>query len=98
MDTYALRITFPDLDTAKRDAGTLVERLRTAGLTAELADAGTLEGDDAGSLDPGQTDREVWVHAQSPQQAGERVREVVEGQFPAGMVLVGEPTRVSHPG
>lgn len=95
MDTYEIRITFPDLDTAKRDASTLVEGLRTAGLHAELADPGALTGDDAGNIDPGQTTRAVRVHATSAQEASERVSEVASGLFPTGMLLLDEPTKVS---
>jgi hypothetical protein len=95
MDTFIVPMTFPDLDTAKRDAGTLVDALRTAGVHAELADGpGPGSDDDAGRPDPGPTTRELHVRAASAAHARERVQEVVDGQLPAGVVLLGEATRV----
>lgn len=94
MDTYLVPVTFPDLDTAKRDTGSLVEALRTAGLHADVVDAPRLHSDDdAGRPDPGQTTRELRVRADSGDDAHARVRQVVEGQFPPGMVLLGEPVK-----
>ncbi|WP_152232384.1 hypothetical protein [Georgenia ruanii] len=93
METYIVPVTFPDLDTAKRDASSLVDALRTAGLHAEMADDPRLESEnDADRLDPGPTTRELHVHAESVEQVRERVRVVVDGQFPPGMVLLGVPT------
>lgn len=95
MDTYVVPVTFPDLDTAKRDASSLVEALRTAGLHAEMADDPRLDlEDDAGRRDPGPTTRELRVHADGVAEVRERVQMVVDGQFPSGMVLLGEPTRL----
>ena len=93
MDTYVVPVTFPDLDTAKRDASSLVDALRTAGLHAEMADDPRLElEDDADRIDPGPTTRELRVHANSVEEVRDRVQVVVDGQFPPGMVLLGEPT------
>lgn len=86
-------MTFPDLDSAKRDAGSLVDALRAAGLRARLVAVPGLDSpDDAGRPDPGPTTRELHVHAGSADEALRRVQEVTDGRFPAGMVLLGEPT------
>jgi hypothetical protein len=50
--------------------------------------------DDAGRPDPGPTTRELHVHATSVDEARVRVQRVMDGQFPPGMVLLGEPTRL----
>ncbi|KAE8766010.1 hypothetical protein [Georgenia thermotolerans] len=93
MNTYVIPVTFPDLDTAKRDASLLVDALRTAGLHAEMADDPRMESeDDADRIDPGPTTRELHVHAGSVGEVRERVQTVVDGRFPPGMVLLGEPT------
>lgn len=95
MENYLIPITFPDLDTAKRDAGTLVEALRTAGLQARvITDPGLDSPDDSGRPDPGPTTLELRVHAGSADEARRRVQEVTDGQFPSGMVLLGAPTRI----
>lgn len=90
MNTYILPVTFPDLDTAKHDAGTLVDALRTAGVHAELAGGPDLSRDDAGRPDPGPTTIEVRVHAGSADEARRRVQKAADGQFPPGVVLLGE--------
>ncbi|WP_129787137.1 hypothetical protein [Promicromonospora panici] len=92
---YLIPVTFPDLDTAKNGAGPLVDALRTAGLQAGIvAEPGLDSEDDAGRPDPGPTTRELHVHASSAAEARRRVQEVTDGRFPAGMVLLGEPTRI----
>jgi hypothetical protein len=91
MDTYTVPVTFPDLDTAKRDAGSLVDALRTAGVHAELAGGPDASHDDAGRPDPGPTTRELRVRAGSADEARRRVQQVADGQFPPGVVLLGEP-------
>lgn len=95
MDTYVVPVTFPDLDTAKRDAGSLVDALRIAGVKAEVVGGPEFEGqDDAGRPDPGPTTRELHVQGEGVDEVRGRVQEVLEGQFPPGMVLLGEPTKV----
>lgn len=94
MARYLVPVTFPDLDTATRDAGSLLDALRTAGLTAELVDAPPDTGDASGRPDPGTTTVELHVHADAPDEALRRVQEVTDGQFPPGMVLLGEPTPI----
>ncbi|GAA4424937.1 hypothetical protein GCM10023169_22080 [Georgenia halophila] len=94
MEIYIVPVTFPDLDTAKRDAASLVDALQTAGVRAEVGAAPELEsGDDSAQTDPGPTTRELRVHASGEDEAGRQVQEVVEGQFPPGMVLLGRPTK-----
>jgi hypothetical protein len=55
METSIVPVIFPDLDTAKTDFSTLVDALRTAGVTAEAANEGDLvdRGDDADRPDRG---------------------------------------------
>jgi hypothetical protein len=92
---YLIPLTFPDLDTAKTDAEPLVEALRAAGMHASIvAEPGMDSGDDGGRPDPGPTTRELHVHAGSADEARRRVQELTDARFPAGMVLLGEPTRL----
>lgn len=94
METYIVPVIFPDLDTAKRDFAPILEALHTAGLSAEAADDSDLRdsGGDADRPDPGPTTRELHVRADGAEEVRRRVQEVVDGQFPPGMVLLGEPT------
>ena len=93
MDTYVVPVIFPDLDTAKDDAGALVAALRQAGLHAELADEAALASqDDAGRPDPGPTTVELLVHGHSGDEVGREVQAVMDGRFPPGTLLLGEPT------
>lgn len=92
MQTFLVPLTFPDLDSAKRDGPSLLDALQIAGVDAELASEPTLESEDAGRRDPGPTTRQFRVRAESVEDAGRRVQVVTEGQFPPGMVLMGEPT------
>ena len=95
MTTFIVPVTFPDLDTAKRDASSLVDALRISGMHAELIGGpGFDSGDDAGRPDPGPTTREVHVEAHDVEHARQHVQMVLEGQFPPGMVLPGEPTPI----
>jgi hypothetical protein len=95
MDTYVIPLTFPDLDTAKHDTDSLVGALHAAGMHAEIAGAAELGSqDDAGRPDSGPTTRELRVHATSADEARLRVQQVVDGQLPPGIVLLGEPTRL----
>lgn len=95
MENYLIPVTFPDLDTAKRDAGSFVDALRAAGMQARMiADPGLDSPDDSGRPDPGPTTRELRVHAGSADEARRRVQEVTDGQFPRGLVLLGEPTPI----
>lgn len=90
MDTYTVPVTFPDLDTAERDADSLVDALGAAGVRAELVgDVGS--PGDAGRPDPGPTTRHLRVRAETPGEARRRVQEVADGQFPPGLLLLGEP-------
>ena len=94
--TFLVPLTFPDLDTARRDAPSLVDALRISGMPAELVGGPGLDvdGDDAGRPDPGPTTREVHVHADDLEHARRHVQTVLDGQFPPGMVLPGEPTPI----
>jgi len=93
MHTFLIPLIFPDLDSAKRDAGSLVEALRASGVHAELVDDAALgDGDDAGRPDPGPTTRELHVHAGTADEARHRVQQVMDGRLPPGVVLLGEPT------
>ncbi|WP_129338159.1 hypothetical protein [Cellulomonas endophytica] len=95
MDTFLVPVTFPDLDTAKRETAALVAALRTAGLHAESVDAPTDDGEeDAGRPDPGPTTVELHVRDEGEAAVRERVREVAEGRFPPGMLLLGDPVRL----
>ncbi|QGQ20572.1 hypothetical protein GC089_16995 [Cellulomonas sp. JZ18] len=95
METFVIPVTFPDLDTAKRDGSTFLDRLRTSGLAAEMPDAPVDDGEaDAGRPDPGPTTLELQVHAESGEEARRQVETVMDGQFPPGMVLLGEPIRL----
>jgi len=94
METYVLPVTFPDLDTAKRDMAPFVQALRAAGLHTEVVGENLEAQDDSGREDPGPTTRELRVHATSATQAREQVTTVMDGQFPPGTVLLGEPTRL----
>lgn len=94
MDTYLVPVTFPDLDTATRDADSLVDALRTAGLSARFVGGPVETGDNAARIDPGTTTRELHVHADDAEDARTRVQEVMDGQFPPGMVLLGTPTKI----
>ena len=93
MENYLIAVTFPDLDTAKTDAEPLVEALRAAGMQARFVpDPGLDSQDDAGRPDPEPITRELHVHASSAEEARRRVQELTDARFPAGMVLLGEPT------
>ncbi|PFG39515.1 hypothetical protein ATJ97_2021 [Georgenia soli] len=94
METFIVPVIFPDLDTAKTDFRIVLEALRTAGLHAEAANESDLvdRGDDADRPDPGPTTRELHVHGQGPDDVRRRVLEVVDGQYPEGMVLLGDVT------
>lgn len=94
MDTYLISVTFPDLDTATGDAGSLLDSLRTAGLSAQFVGGPDDSEDDASRPDPGTTTRELHVRAASADEARSRVTEVVDGRFPPGMVLLGAPTKL----
>jgi hypothetical protein len=90
MDTYTVPVTFSDLDAAKHDAGSLVDALRTAGVHAELVGGPELSLHDAGRADPGPTTRYLRVRAGSADEARRQVQKVADGQFPPGVVLLGE--------
>ncbi|GAB2475758.1 hypothetical protein GCM10027063_15800 [Promicromonospora xylanilytica] len=93
MENYLIPVTFPDLDSAQRDAASLVDALRAAGLQVRMIDDPGLESpDDSARPDPGPTTRELRLHAGSADEARRRVQEVTDGRFPRGMVLLGEPT------
>lgn len=92
---YLIPVTFPDLDTAKNGAEPLVDTLCAAGVQAEIvARPGLDSEDDSGSADPGPTTLELHVHAGSADEARRSVQELTDGRFPAGMVLLGEPTHI----
>jgi hypothetical protein len=92
METYLVPLTFPDLDTATRDAPTFVDALAVAGVGAELVDPpASGDGDDAGRPDPGPTSVELRVDARDADDLRARVQPVLDGQFPPGTVLMGEP-------
>jgi hypothetical protein len=95
MDTFIVPVTFPNMDTATRDAGSFQDALRTAGLTAELVGVPDDEAqDDAARPDPGPATFELRVAAADGDEAVRRVQEVADGQFPPGMVLLGAATPV----
>ena len=94
METYIVPVIFPDLDTAKTDFRILLDAMRTAGLNAEAANENDLvdRGDDADRPDPGPTTRELHVRGDGASDVRRRVQEVVDGQYPEGMVLLGDVT------
>lgn len=93
MATYVFPVTFPDLDSAQRDGPSLLDALRIAGVDVDLVGKGDVEPDDeAGRRDPGPVTREFRVRAESLEEARGRVHVVTEGQYPPGMVLVGDPS------
>jgi len=94
METYIVPVIFPDLDTAKTDFSTVLDALRTAGLNAEAANEDDLvdHGDDADRPDLGPTTRELHVQGEGADEVRRRVQEVVDGQYPEGMVLLGDVT------
>lgn len=95
METFLITLTFPDLDTAKRDGNTFLDRLRTSGIAAEMPDAPVDDGEeDAGRPDPGPTTLELQVQAESAEVARRHVGTVLDGQFPPGMVLLGDPIQL----
>lgn len=95
MEIYVIPVTFPDLDTAKRDGDSFLDALRTAGLTAEMPDGLHDDGEEgAGRPDPGPTTVELRVHAADAGEARRQVETVMDGQFPPGMVLLGDPIQV----
>ncbi|WP_275006723.1 hypothetical protein [Promicromonospora iranensis] len=92
---YLIPVTFPDLAAAKSGTEPLVDTLRAAGIQAEIiAEPGLDSEGDGGRPDPGPTTRELHVHASSADEARRRVQELTDARFPAGMVLLGEPTRI----
>lgn len=94
MEMFIVPVIFPDLDTAKTDFPIVLDALRTAGLHAEAANEADLvdRGDDADRRDPGPTTRELRVHGDAADEVRRRVLEVVDGQYPEGMVLLGDVT------
>ncbi|MCK6210073.1 hypothetical protein KZX45_05900 [Georgenia sp. EYE_87] len=94
MERYIVPMIFLDLDTAKTDFRIVLDALRTAGLNAEAANERDLvdRGDDADRPDPGPTTRELQVHGDGAGEVRCRVQAVVDGQYPEGMVLLGDVT------
>ena len=61
---------------------------------ADVVDGPEFESDDdAGRRDPGPTTLQLQVHAGSVDEARQWVQAVLDGHFPPGMVLLGEPTK-----